>query len=79
MIAKKLRIGAGVATHRAIKFNTDGIAGDIKFDGATGPMFELAYAGIGLRYTAMKYKDQANYTYSANAIGLSFSLTVPNK
>lgn len=79
MIARKLRIGAGVVTHRAIKFNADGIGDDIKLDGATGPMFEFAYAGVGLRYTAMKYKDQANNTYSANALGLSFSLTIPNR
>jgi len=78
MVAKKLRIGAGVATHRSIRFKADGIGDDIKFDGATGPMFEIAYGGVGLRYTIMKYKDEANYTYSANAIGLSFSLTVPN-
>ena len=79
MLAKKLRIGAGVATHRSIRFKADGIGDDLKFDGATGPMFEISYGGVGLRYTSMKYKDDANHTYSANAIGLSFSLTVPNK
>jgi hypothetical protein len=79
MIAKKLRLGGGIATHRAIKFHAGGLGQNIKFRGATGPMLELAYGGVGLRYTIMKYTDEYNNTYSANAIGLSFSLTVPNK
>ncbi len=79
MVARKLRLGVGVATHQSIRFKADGIGDNIKFDPATGPLFELAYGGVGLRYTLMKYKDNANYTYSANAIGVSFSLVFPNK
>ena len=79
MVAPKLRIGGGVVTHRGIKFNADGIGDDLKFNGATGPMFEIAYSGVGLSYTAMKYTDEENNSYKANAIGLSFTLTVPNK
>jgi|SRR5215203_1817533 len=79
MAAKKLRFGAGLATHQAIRFKADGIGEDISFDGATGPVFEVAYSGIGLTYTAMTYKDQDNLTYSANAIGLSFTLTIPKR
>ena len=79
MIADRLRIGAGLATHRAIKFNADNLGEDITFSAATGPTFEIAYRGIGLCYTAMTYKDHRNNKYAANAIGVLFSLAVPNK
>jgi len=79
MATKKLRLGAGLAMHTGIKFKADGLGEDISFDGASGPTFEVAYSGIGLTYTAMTYRDSQNYTYAANAIGLSFSLTIPGK
>ena len=79
MATQKLRVGAGLATHQAIRFKADGIGQDITFGGATGPTFEVAYRGIGLTYTAMTYKDQDKHTYSANAIGLSLSLTIPER
>ncbi len=79
MATPKLRLGAGLAMHTGIRFNTDGLGEDYKFKSASGPMFEIAYAGIGLSYTIMKYKDQENTRYSANAIGLSFSLLIPGK
>lgn len=77
MAAKKLRVGAGLAMHTNIKFKADGIGEDLTFAGASGPTFEVAYSGIGLTYTAMTYKDNYKNSYSANAIGLSFSLTIP--
>ena len=79
MVAKKLRLGAGVATHRAIRFKADGIEEDIRFAGATGPTFEVAYRGVGLTYTAMTYKDQNKHAYSANAIGLFLTLAIPER
>ena len=79
MATEKLRFGAGLATHQAIRFKADGIGQDITFGGATGPTFEVAYSGIGLTYTAMTYKDQEKLTYSANAIGLSLTLTIPER
>jgi hypothetical protein len=79
MLTKKLRLGAGVANHQAIRFKTDGLGEDISFGSATGPTFELAYSGIGLTYTAMTYKDQDKHSYSANAIGLSFILAIPKR
>lgn len=79
MAAKKLRLGAGLLMHKGIKFNADGIGNDLKFHPATGAIFEIAYAGIGLSYTAMQYKDFDSNNYSANAIGVTFSLTLPNK
>jgi hypothetical protein len=79
MAAKKLRFGAGLVTHRNISFNTGGLAGNYKLEPATGPIFEASYAGIGLSYTIMKYKDQFDNSYSANAIGITFSYVFPNK
>ena len=79
MVLNKLRVGAGIATHQAIKFNAGGIGDNMTFSGAAGPTFEVAYAGIGLSYTAMKYKDNMNNSYSANAFGFTFSATFPNK
>jgi hypothetical protein len=79
MAAKKLRLGAGLAMHRGIRFKADGIGEDLKFHPASGPVFEVAYSGIGLSYTAMKYKDEYDYTYSANAIGLTFTGVIRGK
>jgi hypothetical protein len=79
MVTKKLRLGAGLATHQAIRFKADGLMQDISFAGATGPMVELAYRGIGLTYTAMTYYDQDRHSYSANAIGLAFTFTIPKR
>lgn len=77
MATSKLRLSAGLTSHQNIRFKTGGLGGDAKFKAATGPIFEVAYAGFGLSYTAMKYKDQSNHSYSANAIGLTVSLTIP--
>ncbi len=76
MITDKIRAGVGLASHQNIKFKADGIGQDVTFNGANGPIFELAYRGIGLTYTPMKYKDQSKIIYSANAIGISFSTTI---
>jgi hypothetical protein len=79
MFTDKLRAGAGLAMHRGIQFNTDGLGEDVTFQGASGPTFEIAYRGVGLLYTAMTYTDQYRKTYSANAIGLTFSATLPRR
>jgi hypothetical protein len=77
MITNKLLIGAGLASHRAIRFKADGVGDDVKFFPANGPRFEVSYAGIGLTYTAMKYKEQGNASFSANSIGLSLTGVLP--
>ncbi len=79
MVARKVSIGAGLAMHRNIKFKADGIGPDLTFEGASGPTFEIAYSGIGLTYTSMNYKDNMNNKYSANAVGLFFTIALPNK
>jgi hypothetical protein len=79
LAAKKLRLSAGLANHQAIQFKADGIGEDIKLKSATGPIFEVAYHGVGITYTAMKYKDHENLSYSANAIGVSFTTTIPKR
>ena len=79
MIAKKFHLGAGIASHHAIQFKADGIGEDIKFTSGVGPRIEIGYGGIGLTYTAMRYKDPRNNSYSANAIGVSFLALIPKK
>jgi hypothetical protein len=79
MITDKLRCGAGLASHQNIKFNADGIMDNISFGSANGPIFEIAYHGIGLSYTAMTYKDSDNVSYSANSIGIIFSGVFPKR
>jgi hypothetical protein len=79
MFTDKLRLGAGLAMHRGIQFNTGGLGEDVTFKGANGPTFEVAYRGVGLTYTAMTYTDQYRKTYSANAIGITFSATIPRR
>jgi hypothetical protein len=77
MAGKKFLIGAGLATHQALRFKADGIGDDIKFQPAYGPRFEVSYAGVGLTYTPMKYTDDRNNRYSANSIGLSLTGVIP--
>lgn len=79
MATPKLRLATGFSMHQNIQFKTDGLGGDYKLKSPGGPTFEIAYAGVGLTYTVMKYKDPANKSYSANSVGLSFSITVPNR
>lgn len=79
MATPKLRLSSGLALHRNIRFRADGIGPDMAFEGAAGPVFEIAYSGIGLSYTAMQYTGDDKQTYSANAVGLTFSLALPNK
>jgi hypothetical protein len=79
MATDKIRLGAGLVTHQAVRFNAGGIGENMKFKGAVGPTFEVAYSIVGLSYTAMKYTDQENYSYSANAIGVTISGVFPRK
>jgi hypothetical protein len=79
MATKNIRLGAGLAKHQIIRFKADGLGDDAELTGSTAPIFEVAYRGFGLTYTAMKYKDQQNSSYSANAIGIAFSTTFPRR
>lgn len=79
MATKKLRFGAGLVSHQGIRFKADGIGEDMTFRSAMGPTVELAYSVIGLTYTALTYKDQANNKYSANAIGVSITFALPKR
>ena len=79
MPTDKIRLGAGLVTHRAVNLNADGIGENMKFDAATGPIIEVAYRGVGLSYTIMEYKDRLNNIYSANAIGLTISGVLPKR
>lgn len=79
MLAANLRVGAGLALHRGIRLRADGLGEDIRFGGASGPTFDIAYRGVGLMYTAMKYTDQYHATYSANAVGIAFTAVIPRR
>jgi hypothetical protein len=79
MALPKLRIGAGWVTHQSITFKADGLGRDVTFSPSNGAVMEVAYAGVGLSYTLMRYRDQDNNVYSANAIGLIFSIAIPGK
>lgn len=67
------RIGAGIASHQAIRFNGGGIGPNFKLTSPAGPTFEVAYKGIGLSYTILTYTDEFGDSYDANSIGLTFS------
>lgn len=77
MAAPKLRLGAGIVTHTGVKFNSGGLGGDMNYTSNAGPVIEIAYYGIGLSFTALKYTDQNNKSYSANAFGITFSGVLP--
>ncbi|MXV14301.1 hypothetical protein GS398_03245 [Pedobacter sp. HMF7056] len=79
LLTPKMRFGAGWVSHQAIRFNADGIGSNVSFKASGGPVFELAYKWVGLRYTSMSYRDQFGVDYSANAIGLIFSGVFPAK
>lgn len=68
-----IRFGAGLSSHQAIRFNTDGLGGNESFSGGFGPKFEVAWKWIGLSYTIMNYKDSMNNSYNANAFGITIS------
>lgn len=77
MITKDIRIGTGLAMQTGIKFKADGLGDDINFDNANGPLFELGWRWISLRYTLMNYKDDMGETYNANALGISLNFVFP--
>lgn len=76
---KQLRFAVGIATHHAVRFNGGGLGPNYNLKANVGPLFEVSYSGIGLSYTVMKYTDPGQNSYSANAIGLSFSGVLSGK
>ncbi|NDK54425.1 hypothetical protein GWO68_00715 [Pontibacter sp. BT213] len=85
MATEKLRFGAGIVKHQAVKLNTDGLkdmngnSGNATYDASTGAIFEIAYSGIGISYTIMDYTDKDNFTYSANSFGITISGVLPKR
>jgi len=49
--------------------------GDINFEDASGPKYEIAYKGFALTYTNIDYIDQDEFNYSADSFGLSYSFS----
>lgn len=79
MATKDIRIGVGLSTHQNIRLKGDGFIEDYKLNKAIGPRFEIAYKWFGLSYTIMNYVDEMDEKYSANSIGFSVSIALPNK
>ncbi|MBC5773400.1 hypothetical protein H8S95_04935 [Pontibacter sp. KCTC 32443] len=79
MAMEKLRLGAGIVKHQAVKLNTDGLGENATFDASTGAIFEVAYSGIGISYTIMNYTDKENTIYSANSFGITISGVFPRR
>ena len=77
MATEKLRLSAGLVTHTGIKFNSGGLGGDMTYKSNFGPVFEIAYYGVGISFATLQYKDRGNQSYSANAFGVTFSGVVP--
>ena len=73
MVTSKIRIGAGVVSHRGIRLKWDGLAPDVDFQVANGLMAEVAYRGIGVSFTPMQYTDQDGNSFNASAFGITFS------
>ncbi len=73
MYQEDWRIGAGIVSHQAIRFNAGGLGNNFKLSSPAGLVVEVAYKGIGLSYTKLTYEDEFGIFYGANAIGLTFS------
>lgn len=71
--ADKWFLGAGVVHHTGMKFHTDGLGPNIKFDDATGYTIEAGWSFISLNYTFIDYKDDLGSKFDANTIGISFT------
>lgn len=79
MVNKDWRVGAGIVNHQAINFNAGGIGNNFSLRSPIGIQLEFAYKGIGISYTNLSYKDEFNFFYCANAIGLTFSGVIPSR
>jgi len=73
MYQEDWRIGAGIVSHQAIRFNAGGLGNNFDLSSPAGLVVEVAYKGIGLSYTKLTYEDEFGIFYGANAIGLTFS------
>lgn len=75
----KFRLGTGYAFHHEYETLLPRPPELNRMPSAGGPVIELAYGGIGLTYTIMKYQDPMSKSYSANAVGLNFNVELINK
>lgn len=79
MYQEDWRIGAGIVSHQAIRFNAGGLGNNFDLSSPAGLVVEVAYKGIGLSYTKLTYEDEFGISYGANAIGLTFSGVVSGR
>lgn len=78
-IAKGLRVGIGVTSHRNVRLKGDGFVPNIHFKSSLGLRLELAYHWFAIVYTGINYKTRAGERIAANSLGFSFSFAFPNK
>ncbi|MAW94076.1 MAG: hypothetical protein CMF36_07115 [Leeuwenhoekiella sp.] len=71
------RLGAGLTTHQLIRFKGDGFVPDADLSSSLGGRFEFGWRWVALTYTAINYKNEFDYSFSANSIGLAISFTFP--
>jgi hypothetical protein len=72
-VTSDVRLGAGVAHHRRIRFDGDDFGADVAFDPATGYTLEIGWRWLALTWTGMDYTDEFDNTYDASSIGMSLS------
>ncbi|PHR97958.1 MAG: hypothetical protein COA80_06325 [Leeuwenhoekiella sp.] len=76
-INEDFRLGAGLTTHPLIRFKGDGFVPDADLSSGLGGRFEFGWRWVALTYTAINYKNEFDYSFSANSIGVAFSFTFP--
>ena len=76
-INEDFRLGAGLTTHQLIRFKGDGFVPDADLTSGLGGRFEFGWRWVALTYTAINYKNEFDYSFSANSIGVAFSFTFP--
>ena len=79
MPVKKWRFATGIVSHQGIKVNFDGLGENASFKASPGLQLEAGYGLFALSYTFMKYKDENNTSYNANAIGVTISGVIKKK
>jgi len=78
-IVDELRAGVGATTHLGVRFKGDDFVPDANFTSSLGPRFELGYKWIALTYTTLNYTATTGEQLSANSIGISVSVAIPEK
>ena len=71
--SRNLRFGVGYVEHLNTTLDSRDF-GDTNFEDASGPKYEIAYKGFAVTFTNIDYRDQDGFKYSADTVGLSYSI-----